>query len=211
MPTDSSSATIEDLLEEIAYEEGSKADAFGEMIDEIEMSDPAEIVSSDSDSTDPSMADAWDRPVLDVSSTFQNGTDGNNGTSIFAPKDGSGVLHRYALFSPALIVGESGPGVFCTGWLADRTTRAPSRPRHAGRARSDRPHRRAGPPLDRDGQRPRDQDDGLGRHRSQQAVDAGCLFLFSSSWCISLLAFLDFLSRAVALFRADGLGIANGK
>jgi hypothetical protein len=46
---------------------------------------------------------SWDgESVLDVS-PFQKGNGSNNGTSIFAPKEGSGLFHRYVFFTPAII------------------------------------------------------------------------------------------------------------
>ncbi len=112
------------MLEEIAEEEQVKSAAFDDMLAEIEGSsvpvaatidEDDEPVSASSDeyasAVDPYSHGEWDGSVLDVSSGFKKGgnndTDGHNGTSIFQPEDGSGLLHRYALFSPALIVGAS--------------------------------------------------------------------------------------------------------
>ena len=115
--------TLEEMLEEIAEEEHVKSDAFDDMLAEIEGSsvpvaatanEGDEPVSASSDeyasAVDPYGNGEWDGNVLDVSNGFiqkggNNDTDGHNGTSIFQPEDGSGLLHRYAFFSPALIVG----------------------------------------------------------------------------------------------------------
>ncbi|BGP14865.1 hypothetical protein JCM10213_003779 [Rhodosporidiobolus nylandii] len=52
---------------------------------------------------DPYTSDAWDgESLLDVS-PYQDEDGGNNGTSIFQPKEKSGLLHRYVFFTPALI------------------------------------------------------------------------------------------------------------
>lgn len=116
--------TLEEMLEEIAEEEHVKSEAFDDMLAEIEGSsvpvaatanEGDEPVSASSDeyasAVDPYSHGEWDGNVLDVSTGFiqkggsSNDTDGHNGTSIFQPEEGSGLLHRYALFSPALIVG----------------------------------------------------------------------------------------------------------
>ncbi|BGP46984.1 hypothetical protein JCM10450v2_002836 [Rhodotorula kratochvilovae] len=53
--------------------------------------------------------DAWDGSILDVTASLQQG-DGDddegagNGTSIFQPKEGAGLFHRYVFFTPALIL-----------------------------------------------------------------------------------------------------------
>ncbi|GAA5992780.1 hypothetical protein JCM10908_006930 [Rhodotorula pacifica] len=126
MPSDTSDETLEEILEEIAEEEHVDSKAFDEMISEIDGSSvPIAVPSRDDDApisitseeyaaaVDPYTSGAsesqdWDGSILDVSSEFQKGenndTDANNGTSIFQPKEGSGILHRYALFSPGLIV-----------------------------------------------------------------------------------------------------------
>ncbi|GAA5970566.1 hypothetical protein JCM8115_002740 [Rhodotorula mucilaginosa] len=124
LPSDTSDETLEEMLEEIAEEEHVKSEAFDDMLAEIEgssvpvaatLNEDDEPVSASSDeyasAVDPYSHGEWDGSVLDVSNGFQRGgsssgndTDGHNGTSIFQPEDGSGLLHRYALFSPALIV-----------------------------------------------------------------------------------------------------------
>ncbi|GAA5880887.1 hypothetical protein JCM3774_003232 [Rhodotorula dairenensis] len=130
LPSDSSDETLEEMLEEIAQEEQVKSDAFDEMLAEIEGSTvpvavPSQGAATDAEddqveaavasipsddyasAVDPYSNGEWNGAVIDFSSEFKTGgndSDGHNGTSIFQPEDGSGLLHRYALFSPALIV-----------------------------------------------------------------------------------------------------------
>lgn len=114
MPSDASEETIEEVLEEIAEEEHVNSNALDEMLAEIESAH--EVESPDEDPSAPSMStedeadpyaslDRWDNRILDVSSSSKNAS--KNRTSIFAPAEHSGLLHRYALFSPSLIVGAS--------------------------------------------------------------------------------------------------------
>ncbi|POY73975.1 hypothetical protein BMF94_2786 [Rhodotorula taiwanensis] len=111
MPSDASEETIEEVLEEIAEEEHVNSNALDEMLAEIESAH--EVESPDEDPSAPSMStedeadpyaslDRWDNRILDVSSSSKNAS--KNRTSIFAPAEHSGLLHRYALFSPSLIV-----------------------------------------------------------------------------------------------------------
>ncbi|GAA5820824.1 hypothetical protein JCM3770_000355 [Rhodotorula araucariae] len=50
--------------------------------------------------------DGWDGSILDVTASLQDDEDKDrgNGTSIFQPKDGAGLFHRYVFFTPALIL-----------------------------------------------------------------------------------------------------------
>lgn len=132
LPSDNSDETLEEMLEEIAQEEQVKPEAFDQMLAEIDGSSVPVAISAEgavaagedepvtdvdalasdayASAVDPYSHGEWDGTVIDVSSGFQksgNESDGHNGTSIFQPEDGSGLLHRYALFSPALIVGAS--------------------------------------------------------------------------------------------------------
>jgi hypothetical protein len=178
LPSDTSDETLEEMLEEIAEEEHVKSEAFDDMLAEIQgssvpvaatLNEDDEPVSASSDeyasAVDPYSHGEWDGSVLDFSNGFQRGgsssgndTDGHNGTSIFQPEDGSGLLHRYALFSPALIVGAS-PDLFSSeASLALLSLRADppdriscSRPHHVRCPHPNRHRRGSSPPVDRDG------------------------------------------------------------
>ncbi|GAA5893390.1 Ac45/VOA1 transmembrane domain-containing protein [Sporobolomyces salmoneus] len=110
---------IEEVLEEIKEEQ-----AFDEMMNRVQSHDDETATSSSSSSSDIGVSeiitpeeliseeeekaqqDEWDGEMLEVSpysdySSFQK--DKKNGTSIFEPKEKSGLLHRYVFFTPALV------------------------------------------------------------------------------------------------------------
>ncbi|GAA6018478.1 hypothetical protein JCM10207_000906 [Rhodosporidiobolus poonsookiae] len=102
---------IEAFEEEQAAEAEAEAAYDGESSD-LGVTDVAEPVSSSSEADpfsdadeDPYTVGDWDADsLLDVSPYQQQGNDtAGNGTSIFEPKEGAGLLHRYVFFSPALI------------------------------------------------------------------------------------------------------------
>ncbi|GAA5918569.1 hypothetical protein JCM1841_003307 [Sporobolomyces salmonicolor] len=122
---------VEELLEEIAQEEAAEA-AFDKMVEEMAtleavaeekdapsstelgvmdvVEEPVEPSEAEyAAAVDPYTQGEWDGETLDVSPWAGSGEASpfyqqeGNGTSIFTPKEGSGLLHRYVFFTPALV------------------------------------------------------------------------------------------------------------
>lgn len=179
------------------FEEGASAFTGSESEDESAPVADAEYAADSADLgvTDPSSAETleqeealayddnaegytWDgSSILEVSPTFQkNGT--GNGTSIFQPKAGSGLFHRYVFFTPAIIFCTFLSPSPCFLSSADPLLPSPfsahSVPRDAPRPRTHFDPRHVVPPEHRDGARSRDQDDGYGGVGCEQGVAGEC-------------------------------------
>ncbi|GAA6031022.1 hypothetical protein JCM8097_003965 [Rhodosporidiobolus ruineniae] len=100
---------LEEAKEEQQQEEGGVAapvanEEYAANADSLGVTD----VVSDPDAEEAGFRDAWaiggfeGEGLLDVTPKLQQ-QDGGNGTSIFQPKAGAGLLHRYVFFTPALI------------------------------------------------------------------------------------------------------------
>ncbi|GAA6060901.1 hypothetical protein JCM10212_003935 [Sporobolomyces blumeae] len=80
-----------------------------------DVAEPEEPTYDSDDSQDDTLSysDAWAEEMREAASSIAGGyeswqkgskdKDEKNGTSIFAPKEGSGLLHRYVFFTPALV------------------------------------------------------------------------------------------------------------